>query len=162
MAHGYTDLDGLKMAVEMEKRGAKLYRHAIKLSVHPDVTALLSRLERDELHHQATFAEHYNRRARELGDGAAYDAESGAFLSAVAADVVFPDGLLGMALNQTLDSVRSVLDEAIQAERDSIGFYEDMAQNTLDPLSRQVFLDIALDERVHLKELIDLRTEEDA
>ena len=161
MGREFSDLEGLRIAVEMEKRGAELYRHGAKLSTQPEVCVLLKRLEQDELRHQAAFAGHYERLLSQ-GAKALGDTEEGAYLCAVAADVVFPEGLIGLAQEQAFDSTAGLLRAAIESETDSILFYEERAECAGDLEGHDVFAQIVKEERVHMQELVQmLKTEEE-
>ena len=64
------------------------------------------------------------------GEEESYDAEANAFLSAVAAEVVFPGGVLASLMNRRLETVRDVLLYAIGSEKDSLLFYMEMLLKT--------------------------------
>ena len=55
MSHVFTDLEGLRIAVEMERRGEAFYRRAAKISKSPETVALLESLAEDEKRHNAEF-----------------------------------------------------------------------------------------------------------
>ena len=44
MAEAFTDLEGLRIAVDMEKRGEDFYRRAARVSKSPEMVALLNEL----------------------------------------------------------------------------------------------------------------------
>ena len=150
MAEAFTDLEGLRIAVDMEKRGEDFYRRAARVSKSPEMVALLNELAADEVGHAREFQRLADRAAGEEGE--AYDAETSAYLSAIAADIAFPGGL--MALRGTgFEDPRAVLAGAIASEKDSILFYTELASCTRQPGHRAVFLEIARQERGHLARL---------
>ena len=51
MAEAFTDLEGLRIAVDMEKRGEDFYRRAARVSKSPEMVALLNELAADEVGH---------------------------------------------------------------------------------------------------------------
>ena len=79
-------------------------------------------------------------------------------MSAVAADIVFPDGLMALR-EEGFDNVRAVLDYAIASEKDSILFYMELARLSSDQEARRVFLEIAEQERGHMRRLCRQRAE---
>ena len=53
--HIFSDLEGIRIAIEMERRGEAFYRRAAKVSKSQDTVDLLLALAEDERHHQAEF-----------------------------------------------------------------------------------------------------------
>ena len=90
---------------------------------------------------------------RGQGDEGVYDPETSAYLSAVAAEVVFPGGLMALAGENALQSPEAILKEAIQSEKDSILFYSELAALCRDEHTQSVFMDIVSQERRHLATL---------
>lgn len=154
MDHVFSDLEGLRIAIEMERRGEAFYRRAARISRDADTIALLNTLAGDEQVHAARFQALYDAEcARDAaGCDAAYDPEVCAYLSAIAADIIFPGGL--MALRQTgFESPEAVVFAAIQSEKDSILFYTELAGCARDAHARSIFLEIARQEREHMLRL---------
>ena len=92
------------------------------------------------------------------GDHASYGEEASAYLSAVAADIVFPGGLMALR-EEGFDDIRAVLDYAIASEKDSILFYSELARLSSDTEARKTFLEIAEQERGHMRRLCRQRAE---
>ena len=154
MGHAFTDLEGLRIAVEMEKRGEAFYRRAAKISKAPETVALLNRLADEEQAHGARFQALYDRECESQSDACeeVYDIEVCAYLSAIAADIIFPGGL--MALRQTgFENPEAVLRCAIDSEKDSILFYAELSARAHDAHARAVFDEIARQEREHMLRL---------
>ena len=81
-----------------------------------------------------------------------YDQETNAYLTAIAADVVFSDGL--MALRSTgFETPEGALLEAIRSEKDSVLFYTELASRALDKEAVQIFEEIIFQEKAHLRTL---------
>lgn len=150
MSHVFSDLEGLRIAVEMEKRGEAFYRRAAKISKSQETIALLDQLAADEKRHNAEFQRLHDLESQRLsGDPQVYDSETSAYLSAIAADIIFPSGL--MALKQAgFENPEAVLLHAIASEKDSVLFYTELAQLCLDEHARTVFQEIARQERNHM------------
>ncbi|MBE5773459.1 MAG: hypothetical protein E7337_05940 [Clostridiales bacterium] len=152
MSHVFSDLEGLRIAVEMERRGEAFYRRAAKISKSAETVALLESLAEDEQRHNAEFTRLYNEECERIENSKcdhAYDPETSAYLSAIAAEIIFPGGL--MALRQTgFEDPEAVLLDAIASEKDSILFYTELAQRTHNDHARDVFNEITRQERNHM------------
>lgn len=154
MNHVFSDVEGLRVAVEMEHRGEDFYRRAARVSRTPETVALLNSLADDERIHGREFQRLHDRAIeRKCGEDEAYDEETNAYLSAIAADVVFPGGL--MALRQVgFEDPRAVLTTAIASEKDSILFYTELALRAKDAEAKATFEEITRQERGHLARLL--------
>lgn len=154
MNHVFSDLEGLRIAVEMERRGEAFYRRATKISKSQETIALLNALAEDECRHGSEFQRLYDFECArdENSINEIYDAETNEYLSAIAADVIFPGGL--MALRQAgFENPEAVLLSAIDSEKDSVLFYMELAQCAYQQHARDIFLEIARQERNHLTQL---------
>ena len=149
MLHIFSDLEGIRIAIEMERRGESFYRRASRVSRSEETVALLNALARDEQNHRAEFERLYTTESNGRLSDAAYDDETNAYLSAIAAEVVFPEGLMGLKDVGFEDPV-AVLTSAIASEKDSILFYSELQGHTSDPHAQAVFIEIARQERGHL------------
>ena len=151
----FNDLEGLHIAIEMEKRGEDFYRRAAKVSRSAETISLLNQLAADEVIHAGEFERLYNQ-ALERREAAAeenYDEETSAYLCAVAADIVFSGGL--MALRRVgFESPEAVLEYAIGSEKDSILFYTELTACAKTAHCRSTFQEIARQERGHLARLV--------
>ena len=147
--HSFNDTEGLRIAVEMEKRGEAFYRKAAKLSDNQTTVRLLEQLASDEAAHRREFEKLVEKAS--VSDEM-YDEETNAYLSAIAADVVFPEGL--MALRRVgFSSPEGALTEAIQSEKDSILFYTELSEHAYDDEAKRMFREIIMQEKRHLHTL---------
>lgn len=162
MTHVFNDLEGLRIAVEMEKRGAQLYRRAQRICTVQRAQALLQQLEADERGHEAEFYRLYQRQLDRHETWPDYSLEQSAYLSAMAADVVFSGGLVEMGRESGFDSPAAILRYAIQGEKDSLLFYGALMEQTSDQQAKAVFAEIIRQERGHLAALTQMLREEDA
>ena len=149
MVHVFSDLEGIRIAIEMERRGESFYRRAARVSRTPETVELLESLAGDEQAHRAEFERLYTAESNGGLSNAAYDDETNAYLTAIAAEVVFPEGLMGLRV-EGFENPAGVLRSAISSEKDSILFYTELLGHTLDPHAREVFWEIARQERGHL------------
>ena len=148
MLHVFNDKEGIRIAIEMEKRGESFYRHAARIAREPQTVKLLGLLADDENVHRQEFEKLAKTEAIALSC-ASYDDETNAFLSAVAAEFIFPKGLMGLR-DVGFEDPASILDKAIESEKNSILFYTKLEQSTQDPHAQHVFAEIIGQESNHL------------
>ena len=151
----FGDLEGLKIAAEMEKRGGEFYRLAAKVSRSPETRELLTSLAADEAVHLREFQRLYEKAESEKRSP--YVPERAAYLSAMAAEIAFPEGVVGIARH--LESPRAILEYAIQSEQDSIRFYTELTKVTGCAPMAFVFEDIIRQETGHLHRLQKMLSE---
>lgn len=151
MSRGFNDLEGLCIAMEMERRGEDFYRRAAQVSRTQEMVDLLESLAADEQRHCRSFAELYEAAGADKGNEP-YDAEASAYLSALAAEIAFPDGLMALR-RKGFEDAAAVLEVAIQSEQDSILFYSELSARCHDRQTRATFEEIASQERGHLEQL---------
>ena len=154
--HIFNDLEGVRIAAEMESRGEQFYRRAARVSRSRDTVALLESLADDEVLHMQEFSRLYaeacGRYEREGVPCPDYDDETNACLSAIAADIVFPEGLMTLR-REGFESPEAILAAAIDSEKESILFYTELAARTGDERARELFGEIVRQERGHLARL---------
>ena len=147
--HSFNDAEGLRIAIEMERRGEAFYRKSARISKNPETVKVFEQLAADETIHRAEF-EKLIQKATVSQEN--YDQETNAYLTAIAADVVFTDGL--MALRSTgFETPEGVLLEAIRSEKDSVLFYTELSSRALDKEAARIFDEIIFQEKAHLRTL---------
>lgn len=151
----FGDLEGLRIAAEMEKRGGEFYRLAARVSRSQETRDLLTSLAADEAVHLREFQRLYEKAERE--NRAPYAPERAAYLSAMAAEIAFPEGIVGAA--DKLGSPKAILEHAIQSEQDSIRFYTELTKTTGCAPMASVFEDIIRQETGHLHRLQKMLSE---
>ena len=149
----FSDLEGLRIAVEMERRGGEFYHHAARIATNPETVALLNALAADEIEHEREFAKMADALPQRQDESDYYDEETSAYLSAVAAEVVFQDGLMGLVKDRAFESPRAILETAIQSEKDSTLFYSEMILQAHSTQAAAVFQAIVHQEKSHLRKL---------
>lgn len=147
--HSFSDAEALRIAIEMEARGEAFYTKAARISKNPETVKVFQQLAADERIHRAEF-EKLAAKAQ-LSD-IEYDQEANAYLNAIAADVVFSDGL--MALRTTgFETPEGAIMEAIRSEKDSVMFYSELAERASDKEAQDIFSEIIFQEKAHLRTL---------
>ncbi len=151
----FGDLEGLRIAAEMEKRGGEFYRLAAKVSRSQEAKELLTSLAADEAVHLREFQRLYEKAEEEKRTP--YAPERAAFLSAMAAEIAFPEGVVGVARH--LENPEAILRHAIQSEQDSIRFYTELTKTSGCESMVSVFEDIIRQETGHLRRLQKMLSE---
>ena len=151
----FGDLEGLRIAAEMEKRGGEFYRLAARVSRAQETKDLLTSLAADESVHLLEFQRLHEKALKE--NRKPYEPERAAYLSAMAAEIAFPEGVVGLA--GQLESPEAILKNAIQSEEDSIRFYTELTKATGCAPMASVFEDIIRQETGHLHRLQKMLSE---
>lgn len=138
-------IDGLQVALEMERRGAGLYQRAQRLTKDPELKAILQQLEEDEKSHYTLF----KRMVEQYGGHPGV--EESQLSAAKAGDVFYPGGLMQAAQAGALASGEAMLQEAVHAEQDSIAFYRKLLVHVKDPQRQAVISRIIQEEQKHLR-----------
>lgn len=151
----FSDLEGLRIAAEMEQRGGEFYRRASRIAKDPRALALLNELAADEKAHELEFQKLFDQRAlgREDEEEQYYSEEASLYLSAIAADIVFAGGLSGLAKDRGFENPAEILAYAIGSEKNSILFYSEMIVQARNQETRLAFQEIVRQEKFHLGKL---------
>lgn len=154
-SHSFSDLEGLRIAVEMERRGVEFYRRAARLTKSVHIVKMLEELAGEEEGHQRDFSKLMEDACacRQAEAAVCYSGETSAYLSAIAADIVFAGGLMEVGRRGGFDSLPAILTTAIDSEKNSILFYSELRELTGDPNTRNAFGSVVSEEKVHLARL---------
>ena len=156
LIHSFTDAEALRIAVEIEKKGERFYRMAQKV-VSPEAAGLLQKMGDQEKLHAGRFQQMLDSHSSEDEKViCTFDDETSAFLSNIASEVVFPDGVLASLMNHKLENAKDAILMAIGSEKDSILFYMQLMMETQNDESKSVFSSIIAEEKRHLRELNEL------
>ncbi len=151
MVHQFSDREALRIAAQIERKGERFYRMAQGVAKGGPCEELLEMLRMQELGHAHKFESMIE--ALDSVDDKPYDLEANSFLSAIAAEVVFPGGVLASMMNKRLETVRDILCHAIGSEKDSLLFYMEMLLHTENEATKKVLWDIIAEEKKHLCDL---------
>lgn len=142
--------EALYIAIEMERGAVQLYERALKLLGNQSreketLRAQLASVLADEKQHLAQFTELYK--------GLSVEAERGLVLSAIAADILFPGGLMGAVRQGLLEDERAMIAFAAKAEETAAKTYRAFAAQCGDVFAAEMLSGIALEEDKHLQVL---------
>ena len=136
----------LCVAVEMERRAIGIYERALLLAHSEEVREGIREILADEREHLRRFAA--------MREGCALDeAEERMLLKAMAAQVLFPGGVMEMEREQGLSSLKGLYAFAAENEKDAVETYLDFSKKCDRPEAAEAFLSIAREESLHLAEL---------
>lgn len=157
MMYDFNADDIFEMAEQMERNGAKFYRRAAETLSDEHLKAFLYQLAAMEENHEKTFASMRSQLTAAEKSPTVFDPEAEAvlYLRALADTRVF--------FEKEFDgsSLRSILKDAIMAEKDSIIFYLGMRDAVPVDLGRHHLDEIIKEEMGHIrllgKELVALK-----
>ena len=154
IVHQFSDCEALRIAAQIERKGERFYRMAAGVAKNGPAEKLLEMLRQQELGHAIRFEKMEEKIGCMKTDP--YDVEANAFLSAIAAEIVFPGGVLASLMNKKLETVRDILMHAIASEKDSLLFYYEMLTETQDEECANILREIIAEEKAHLCDLQEL------
>ncbi len=155
----FSELDGLRIAIEIEKRGHAFYQQAYNQAQKDAHKELFLLLRDDETHHREKFEKIYNKFTENKSESElSFDGETAKYLSTFADNLVFPkeeDAAKAISEFKTFDAILSV---AMQAEKDSVLFYDELANKSKSEDAKRIFAALKAEEQQHvvkLREMID-------
>lgn len=151
------ELDGLQVAIEIEKRGHEFYQQAYDQAQKDEHKELFLLLRDEETHHLEKFQKVFNKvQTTKTECEIPFEAETAAYLSTLAADPVFPkveDASNEISKLKTIDAILAV---AMQAEKDSILLYDELADKSKSDEARKVFAALKAEEQQHVVKLREM------
>jgi len=156
MKNMYNDLEGLRIAIEIESRGLEFYRQARDNAVNQKEQDLFSWLMNEETRHEEAFRNMFNqlKDTKEAhSDEYLFDEEISRYLTVLAEFHVFPPAEKAKQKISELKTLRAILEVSMQAEKDSVLFYDELANNSKFPDAKKVFLALKAEEQTHVVRL---------
>lgn len=145
----------LCVAVEMERRAIRVYERALCLAIEPEVAEGIREILQEERAHLKRFSA--MRAAHPVGE-----AEERQLISAMAAEVLFPGGVMELNRAQALATLHGLYEYAAKSEAEAVETYGRFADGCRDEGVRDAFLSIVQEESRHLAELTQKLNEEEA
>ncbi len=136
--------EALTVAIQMEKRAIGLYERAQMLFSTPKVADALQWLLEEERRHLEVFI-------KMLGNESTMN-EKAQLLSAQAADILHPGGLMAAARERAFEDEHSLIVYAAREEESAVQHYQAFAEACTGE-ARETFLLIAQEEQEHLHTL---------
>lgn len=141
--------EALYIACEMEKRAIRLYQRAVMLLDDPVMKAEAEEMVQEETQHLQRF--------RQMGEqlsGHPLD-EGQLILSAFAAQILYPGGLVEASREHAFEDRKSLLTVALNEEKSAIKWYAAFAKECTSKEAQEMFLNIAAEEVLHMQVLED-------
>lgn len=136
----------LCVAVEMERRAIRVYERALMLATDPQVRAGIQEILQDE-------QEHFRRFFAMKAACPPSESEERMLTQAMAAEMLFPGGVMELERAKGLDSLHGLYAFAAESEQDAVDNYMTFAEKCSDPAIAEAFTSIAGEEALHLAEL---------
>ena len=136
----------LCVAVEMERRAIGIYERALLLAQDEGVRKGIRDILSDEQEHLRRFT------AMRANCGLE-KSEERMLLKALAAEVLFPGGVMEMERKQGLSTLRGLYAFAAESEKEAMETYRDFSRRCSREDTARAFLSIAREESLHLAEL---------
>lgn len=161
MTNMFSDLEGLRIAMAMEVRGRDFYEQAYKQSGKSEHREIFLWLKNEEIQHLAKFTSLFKTiEGRKEAHTAEYlyDPEASRYLTVIAEEHIFPKSYDAAKHVAGLTGIQAILQAAMQAEKDSVLFYDELANLAKFPETREIFRLLKGEEQSHvvkLREMID-------
>lgn len=136
----------LCVAVEMERRAIRVYERALMLARDEKVIAGIREILADEKEHLRRFTA-----MKEACAGAGN--EERMLMQAMAAEMLFPGGVMELERAKGLDTLYGLYEFAAESEKDAVEKYMSFAEKCATPAVAEAFTGIAAEETFHLAEL---------
>jgi rubrerythrin len=152
----FNDLEGLRIAVDIETRGQEFYRQASSYATKAKYKEIFLMLMDEENQHRQTFMKIYNKikeQKETMNDDYLFDPDTSRYLTILSEGHVFPDAEQAAQMIAKLDTVGAILKVAIQAEKDSILFYGELARSAKFDEAKKIFELLRQEEQKHVVKL---------
>ena len=152
----FNDLEAIKIAMDIERRGEKFYTAAANKLDEEEIQEVLIDLAQQEKEHKETFQDLYKDAASQkdkFDDTYLFDPEISSYLSAMVETVVFPSD---ERLDEVLEDINNAEDAlliGIQAEKGTILFYTEMIIYSKLVEAKEAFRKLLSEEKAHLIDL---------
>ena len=155
----FSDLEGLRIGMEMEVEGRDYYQKASEKVENPEHKALFQLLKSEEMVHYETFSKMYAKIREEKqveSDEYLFDADSSRYLTVLVENHIFPKKEQAQSKVDELKTTEAILRSAIEAEKNSILFYDELANQSKFEDTRKIFLALKAEEQTHVVKLTRL------
>ncbi|WP_371370683.1 ferritin family protein [Sporomusa aerivorans] len=158
MGNLFSDLEGLRIAIDMEARGRDFYKKAYEYAKTKEHKDLFLLLMNEEIHHYEQFSSLYDTiKESKLGDAGDYlfDPETSKYLTVLAEPHIFPKDKAEKILPE-FNGIADILKSALQDEKDSILFYDALAKCAKFEEARKIFNQLKAEEQTHVVKLREM------
>ena len=155
MSIAFSPAELFNIAVAVERRGAAFYDTLARSSQNDAVRQSFLAMAAMEHQHIQTFQKLLTAAPKTFGEGFE-DEEYGAYFKALVDSAVFNDDLATSELVTKVDSDKEAVEIGIDAEKDSILFYEQL-QDIMAGDAAESIGKIISEEKEHLRRLVEIK-----
>jgi rubrerythrin len=151
-----SDLEGLRIAIEIERRGFIFYQKAWNKLKNQQAKMLFKTLMGEEENHLRIFTDFFAQiEVRKEAHFAEYlyDEEASRYLTVLVESHVFPAEKDAERIIDELSTVENIVKLALGAEKDSILLYDEMAKASKFEDAKAIFLKLKAEEQRHVIEI---------
>lgn len=159
MENCFSDLEGLRLAMEIETRGREFYRYSYQHVTQQEHKDLFLLLMNEEISHLETFTKIFDEVAgRKEAHSTEYlfDPDVSRYLTVLAESHIFPQESAVESTVVELNSIKAILRTAMQAEKDSILLYDEMARHSKFDDAKKIFEALKAEEQGHVVKLREM------
>lgn len=152
----FSDLEGLRIAISIEASGREFYQQAYEQATDDSHKELFKLLRSEEVTHYETFSNIFakvNENKEAGSEEYLFDAETSRYLTVLAEGHIFPTAKNAKIKIAEATTIVEILKMAIQAEKDSILFYDELANSSKFPEAKKIFLLLKAEEQTHVVKL---------
>jgi len=152
----FSDLEGLRIAISIEASGRDFYQQAYEQATEKSHKDLFQLLKSEEVSHYETFTEIFkqvNEKKEAGSDEYLFDQETSRYLTVLAEGHIFPTGKNAEVKIAQAATIVEILYMAIQAEKDSILFYDELANKSKFEEAKKIFTVLKAEEQTHVVKL---------
>jgi len=137
-------------AVKAERDGIGFYTKAAKKFKETDLRDLFMKLAKEEVRHMETFLGIKEKAEKKGADQIFRSEQVSDYLDTIIREGLFPKGDSMVKRLEKVNDVGSACAIAMEAEKNAILLYSELAKLAKDKAQRKIFEDIAKEERSHI------------
>ena len=152
----FSDLEGIRIAMSIEASGRDFYQQAYDQVTEQSHKDLFYLLKSEEVSHYEKFSEIFKQvnANKEAGsDEYMFDEETSRYLTVLAEGHIFPTAEKAKVKIAEAATIVEILYMAIQAEKDSILFYDELADKSKFAEAKKIFTTLKAEEQTHVVKL---------
>jgi len=152
----FSDLEGLRISMAIEARGRDFYQQAFDKAKDDTHKNLFCTLKNEEMIHFETFTKIFNKvneNKAAASDEYLFDPETSRYLTVLADGHIFPTAENAEVKIAEFTTIQEILEMAIQAEKDSILFYDELASKSKFEDAKKIFTTLKAEEQTHVVKL---------
>lgn len=152
----FSDLEGLRIAISIEASGRDFYQQACDQATDESHKNLFKLLKSEEVVHYETFSKIFQKVSENKEAGSEeylFDEETSRYLTVLAEGHIFPTAKNAIVKIAEATTIVEILRMAIQAEKDSILFYDELATHSKFPEAKKIFMVLKAEEQTHVVKL---------